>query len=924
MSTQQDLLNEFLSRISPEDVISMAAEISGQEQSSIGVNDAIRYLSEYGQNLDDIPYSSLRNTLADSGYHLYPEQTMLKLYPDPEAIVQLAAAAIGLGIISQEEIANASQEPRYLAYLLLSKAFPDINSINNFVNDPDVGEISQILVEIYNAYVQDYQNFIGQQSSLGTDTSSVLSINSDNIDRLTEDVSDIRLSPSMIQGRNVVQQLSPRNVVQQLSPRNVVQQLSPTGVIVQQLSPTGVIVQQQPLVITQPSPQSSANTSPINITSQLAPSTPGIIRQSPVVIATSITPQVPQGPIVGQFATQTVTSPIQLQPSTPVVQFQPAVGLTVAPSPRTIPQFQQPVVTTTIAPSIPQFQQPSTPVVQFQPAVGLTVAPSIPQFQQPSTTTIAPSIPQFQQPQVETPGRFNPLNQPVNQVLSQQIAAPQVRQQQTVLPSPVSSITIPASPVSQTTPGILAYNPAALQGTGLQQTGLQLQQQQQAYQFQQQQQQQVPQISVNQIVPGQVVPGLFENASRDDLRNYVNRNLANHFNVKVGQKKSDAIDVIVELLNSQFGPQLLATYPITFNLNAVNQTGKRTPTRQAYVPRVERSTIYTSPQRTLANNQLPVQQTTRASPANQLYYTTNEIPEIQQLRRLLSNMLLNTLRGIINNVKDGQRRPVRSTNDAVETILGLVKSGIYTLEQFGIQTPVGGIPASTVPGQLQQLGAAVTPSANVIPPELMPYYNAVASADSNYVANALGMRIPDQIQDEAQRKDYIIKNLADYIWIIRNAGKFQPITKATLQTLTDPKSYLQNLTDIQIFDLIEAYVPYMSRQQLVDSAAKLARNVGVFIPLKRSCDNTLLTDGTPTSNTNITLIAIGTLNNYTCYTINDIAAGVTKDNSGSVIIQLPDGTYLDNVNLSLLYDLSGMYTATLPIKNAIDSALGYA
>lgn len=159
--------------------------------------------------------------------------------------------------------------------------------------------------------------------------------------------------------------------------------------------------------------------------------------------------------------------------------------------------------------------------------------------------------------------------------------------------------------------------------------------------------------------------------------------------------------------------------------------------------------------------------------------------------------------------------------------------------------------------------------------------DAVIRDNSKFTTKQLcdmcGMIIPPLIGKGNARK-YVISNLPHYRSVF------------TRKTYT---SY-EVLTDKELFQVTNVYIPYTSREELINGMTNIIANPGVFVPLVRdpgSIINKLtLLDGNVLDE-NLFVIGYGRMGKYYCYEIEELIAAFHRDPlSGKIKFRKPHNT----------------------------------
>lgn len=129
--------------------------------------------------------------------------------------------------------------------------------------------------------------------------------------------------------------------------------------------------------------------------------------------------------------------------------------------------------------------------------------------------------------------------------------------------------------------------------------------------------------------------------------------------------------------------------------------------------------------------------------------------------------------------------------------------------------------------------------------------------------NSLAIQVPLGVDSYTYVRDNILyyRALVDRI---ANQTQVQPFTYNQVPTNLDRYSDLELITNIQ------AFFPYASRPNLMETIRDRTQNPGWFVPLIRHCGNRETMVGTQTADTTVFLVAFGTLDNYHCYELGEL------------------------------------------------------
>ena len=137
--------------------------------------------------------------------------------------------------------------------------------------------------------------------------------------------------------------------------------------------------------------------------------------------------------------------------------------------------------------------------------------------------------------------------------------------------------------------------------------------------------------------------------------------------------------------------------------------------------------------------------------------------------------------------------------------------------------------------------------------------------------NRVGMVIPPSIEHKI---DYFWNNVTKYRHVLTRPSTIGPIDKNLLSTETlngqEVKILLRNYTDQEIFGYVGVYLPYTSRENLLDNIIDIRRARKFFIPTVRGCTNPdTITTFDDTNDPAVFIIGYGTIFEYYCYNFDD-------------------------------------------------------
>jgi hypothetical protein len=131
--------------------------------------------------------------------------------------------------------------------------------------------------------------------------------------------------------------------------------------------------------------------------------------------------------------------------------------------------------------------------------------------------------------------------------------------------------------------------------------------------------------------------------------------------------------------------------------------------------------------------------------------------------------------------------------------------------------------------------------------------------------------------DEDKYKKYIVNNILAYKNILTR-GRLKSISLEELSKMNEPniREYLNKLTDREIFNLIEAYIYFDSRETLIGNIIETFTKPGFLLPLKRTRRRGLNKEGFTANfadvfeDTSLTILGYGTILQYNFFSIEEL------------------------------------------------------
>lgn len=188
------------------------------------------------------------------------------------------------------------------------------------------------------------------------------------------------------------------------------------------------------------------------------------------------------------------------------------------------------------------------------------------------------------------------------------------------------------------------------------------------------------------------------------------------------------------------------------------------------------------------------------------------------------------------------KTPIESQKDFYDPLVKIASSPINKLESYILN--IGHINISIL---AQSIGMIIPPKTH--------------SINEYYYDNII------QYQSVINRSDNFINSLGSSCEEIRN--------NLSNQSFEQSKQYLCHLSDKEIFSIIQCYVPYNSRSQLINYITSLLYTPDFFYPLVRNCTNSQTYLFTPTSDESVLMVSFGTITKYICYECDELINSFT-------------------------------------------------
>lgn len=181
------------------------------------------------------------------------------------------------------------------------------------------------------------------------------------------------------------------------------------------------------------------------------------------------------------------------------------------------------------------------------------------------------------------------------------------------------------------------------------------------------------------------------------------------------------------------------------------------------------------------------------------------------------------------------------------------------------------------------------------------------------LANALSVVIPPN-----QDYGYLLDNILDYRWCLNlPSPEDDQLLLSRALTGRELTLLLRRYTDQRLFELLQIYIPYESRRQLIDRLASLlSGEVSFFMPLVRRCTNSQTYLGESTANTDLFMVAYGDYFDYRCYEEQEFLMNFRKAGD-NFLFNLP-GEELEREQVQVLLDIANIYGVTALVHRIME------
>lgn len=148
--------------------------------------------------------------------------------------------------------------------------------------------------------------------------------------------------------------------------------------------------------------------------------------------------------------------------------------------------------------------------------------------------------------------------------------------------------------------------------------------------------------------------------------------------------------------------------------------------------------------------------------------------------------------------------------------------------------------------------------------------NDPSNVTSEY-SKSIGMIIPPNIENKSS---YFWNNLDKYNKVITRPSTIGPIDKDLLSpgliSPADLEILLSRYTDNEIFQYTGVYIPYQSRDDIINNIINIRNQDRFFIPTVRNCSNEdTITTLEETNDMSVFIVAFGNIFEYVCYDLDD-------------------------------------------------------
>lgn len=187
------------------------------------------------------------------------------------------------------------------------------------------------------------------------------------------------------------------------------------------------------------------------------------------------------------------------------------------------------------------------------------------------------------------------------------------------------------------------------------------------------------------------------------------------------------------------------------------------------------------------------------------------------------------------------------------------------------------------------------------------------------LAPKLGMAIP--LSQSRRSREYLHDNIAQYrhIFVRNPALTVTPLAELKRLPRGEVIQLLQQLTDFEIFDHFEVYLPYRNRHELVSVYAGVLTGSRFMYPSKRSLTTSVNAEtisGADVTDVTVFMVCYGTLERYHTYEVSDLVGSFYKDpDTGISSFRHPEDTtkVFDDAEITALKELLDCFAPSAEI-----------
>lgn len=180
------------------------------------------------------------------------------------------------------------------------------------------------------------------------------------------------------------------------------------------------------------------------------------------------------------------------------------------------------------------------------------------------------------------------------------------------------------------------------------------------------------------------------------------------------------------------------------------------------------------------------------------------------------------------------------------------------------------------------------------------------------IIRGLKMQIPRGVD----KRDYIIANISQYRWIYtRNMSSFFSLQQLAGMSDRNIREYLRQLTDDELYSQLGAFVPYLSRESMIERLVSLFTTPSFFFPLIRDRSRYLNTEtisGSLVSDRSTFVIAFGTIYRHHLYEFDDLLGSFYFDSESGIFAFRHPENPREEYSISEINSLILLLSASLP------------